>query len=226
MKQRNGLLDRNEFDVTEEKLATAKAGIASKEHCKIVWNMTTKAVTLYKNKNRTCPVHIGEGGSVLFLCVGVDYTETINASETLLKRRGKIPENVRFSSLAVTRETETECMTKAADADHILVISSMLSADKMELSSTAEDSVTIVNCIIDQCHLKEKAVTVISSRLPYDAVNYSRADAIILTYGAACIYNVPEAVGIEGTSASNLLVALLAVFGAEKISGNLPIRVV
>ncbi|MBR3585681.1 MAG: hypothetical protein IKO00_06665 [Oscillospiraceae bacterium] len=80
--------------------------------------------------------------------------------------------------------------------------------------------------IIDARHAANKPVIVVSCDLPYDAARFPEADAMLLTYGATAMREVPAApTGAGSAYMPNLPAALCACFGQEATEGELPVSI-
>ena len=76
--------------------------------------------------------------------------------------------------------------------------------------------------IIPAVHEAGKTVILVSCQLPYDAVRFPDADAVLLTYWGSTMNELPA----EGTSwSANLPAGLLACFGACDAKGSSPVRI-
>ena len=88
------------------------------------------------------------------------------------------------------------------------------------------DSSAVFDSIIGARHAENKPVIVVSCDLPYDAARFPGADAMLLTYGATAMREVPASSSGAGSAyMPNLPVALCACFGLEPAEGKLPVSI-
>ena len=209
LKQKYGLLDATDADVTEAQIDAAVEGCGSAAHRQIGWDIAESALTLLKNENDAFPMRVGAGERTLILFSAASRAGAGALSEQILKEKGALPEGASIESLVIEPDTAEACVAAAKAADHVLLVSRAWAADCLD--------------IIDELHAAGKTAVVISAQLPYDAACFPEADAILLTYGSSAMRDVPAASGAGSAWAPNLPAAICAAFGAARTGGKLPV---
>ena len=223
LKQKYGLLDATDADVTEAQIDAAVEGCGSAAHRQIGWDIAESALTLLKNENDAFPMRVGAGERTLILFSAASRAGAGALSEQILKEKGALPEGASIESLVIEPDTAEACVAAAKAADHVLLVSRAWAADCLDPTTENGFPVGIINQIIDELHAAGKTAVVISAQLPYDAACFPEADAILLTYGSSAMRDVPAASGAGSAWAPNLPAAICAAFGAARTGGKLPV---
>ena len=219
-----GLLDREDFAVTDEAVAAAKAGAASAGHYQAAWDIAVKALTLLKNENGAFPVALKENEKALLLFTAASRLGTGDFTARILEGRNAIPEGATIESMVIEPDTAEDCLAAAKEADHVIIVSRAWAADCLDPATEDGFPVGVANQVIDDLHAAGKTALVISCQLPYDAACYPEADAILLCYGSGPMSVPLEGDGLGAAWCPNLPAAICAAFGQETTEGRLPVN--
>ena len=224
LKQKYGMLDHTDYDVSDEAVAIAVAGCGSAEHRQIAWDMACEALTLLKNENDAFPLTVKPGEKTLLLFTAASRVGAAELSQKLLTEMDALPEGATIEGMTIEKDTAEACLAAAKAADHVLLISRAWTSDCLNPATEDGFPVGIVNQVIDDLHAAGKTAVVISCQLPYDAACYPKADAILLTYGSSKMATAPTAESGDGSAwVPDLPAGICAAFGAVEPAGQLPV---
>lgn len=226
LKKKYGLLDQTDFTVTDEQVAAALNGAGSAEHRDLAWQIAGQALTLVKNEKEAFPLDVKDGDKTLILFS--DSCASRFAAGELAKQwlmeKGLLHENAEITTLVHTRENDEECLQTSREADHVILINRMYASACLDPNTEDGFSTAIFDRIIAERHAAGRTVIFISCQLPYDAVRFPDADAILLAYGSSIMRAVPPESGEGSAYAPNLPAAICACFGAFDAPGKLPVN--
>lgn len=120
-----------------------------------------------------------------------------------------------------TRDNEEECMQAALDADHVILVHRVYSLACLDPATDDGFSSGTFDKIIPALHEAGKTVIVVSCQLPYDAARFPDADAVLLTYWASAMRELPAE---DAVWSANLPAGLLACFGQLCAEGVSPVE--
>ena len=220
LKQKYGLLDRTDFSVTDEQVQAAIDGCGSDEHRQAAWDIAGKGITLLKNENGAFPIRMnaGESALILFADSCASRAGAGDLARQLLGETGG-----QITVMINDAENGEACVEAARQADHVVLVSRMYNAACLDPNTDDGFSTAVFDEIIAARHAEDKPVIVVSCQLPYDAARFPDADAVLLTYGASVMREVPPATGEGSAYVPNLPAALCACFGQGEPSGKLPV---
>ncbi len=224
LKEKYGVLGQEDFAVTDAAVAAAKSGIGSPEHREAERETAEKALTLVKNENSAFPLHVSEGGKTLILFADscASRAGAGDLARKLLEEKNALPEGAEITVMKNTRENGEECVQAAKEADHVILVHRVY--DRACLDPATDDGFSsgTFDRIIDEVHAEGKTVILVSCMLPYDAARFPEADAVLLTYWASAMAELPA----EGDSwSANLPAGLCAAFGMGTPGGTLPVDI-
>ena len=223
LKQKNGMLDLTDFSVTDEKIAAAREGVGSAVHRKTEWEIAEKAITVYKNENNAFPLDVkaGETTLILFADSCASRAGAGDLARQMLKEKQVLPEGAEIVLMQHTRGNDEECIQAAKEADHVVLVHRVYSLACLNPEKDDGFSSGAFDKIISAVHEAGKTLIVVSCQLPYDATRFPEADAVLLTYWASAMRELPA----EGTIwSANLPVGLLACFGVCPAEGVSPVE--
>ena len=124
LKQKYGILDLNDFSVTEAKITATKEGVGSAAHRETEWQIAEKALTVVKNENSAFPLDVkaGERTLILFADSCASRAGAGDLVRQLLEDNQALPEGAEIVVMKSTRDNEEECMQAALDADHVILV--------------------------------------------------------------------------------------------------------
>ena len=221
MKEIHGILDQTSFRRSEEEEKEAAEFVGNDETRAKEWEMMQKSVTLLNAEEGLLPIKAqpGEKAALLFTSPGrVNYGEI---ARQRLAKESLIPEDLSFDAIVCSEETRTDCVKAAQEADYVIAVSSLFSADGLNPNSDSGVPSSVLDDALEAAHKAGKPFILISSYLPYDAVRYPDADAVVLSYGSALLNEPPK--GKQAFSV-NIPAAICGIFGEYEFSGQLPVR--
>ncbi len=225
LKQKYGILDKNDFTVTDEQVQAAVAGVGSAAHRQTAYGFSQKALTLLKNENEAFPVKLqaGQKAFILLSSSAASRVATVELVQQLLAAQNALPSDAAITSLVNTKENEAECIAAAMEADAVILVSRVYNAAGLNPNTNDGFSTAVFDKIIEARHEAGKTVIVVSCQLPYDAARFPKADAILLTYGSAVMRALPPETRAGSGYVPNLAAGLCACFGQGEATGRLPV---
>ena len=226
LKEKHGLLSVDDYEVTDERIGTAVSGVGSAKNREAAWRIAGEALTLLKNENSAFPISLKPGGKTLILFSN-SAASRVGAGELakkLLAEENLIPEGAEINVLVSTKDNEEECVRAALEADRLVLVHRMNTAADIDAAIGSGFSAAVFDSIISERHAAGGQAVLISCHLPYDAVRFPDADAILLTYGASLMREVPPETGRGSACMPNLPAGLLACFGKGEPKGQLPVK--
>ena len=227
LKQKVGLLDAQDFTVTDEQVQTAISGVGSAENREAAWSIAQKGLTLVKNENEAFPIQMKENETALILfadsCASRRGTGELAAQ--LLKEQGVLPAGAEITVLVNDRENGEDCVQAAREATYVILVNRVYSAACLNPDTNDGFSTEVFDRIMAARHEANLPVIVVSCQLPYDAARFTEADAMLLTYGSALMRSLPPERGEGSAYAPNLAAGLCACFGMGEAAGKLPVDI-
>lgn len=225
LKERYGLLDRNDFTPGEEQIMQAVAEVGSQQHRNTAYQTALRSLTLVKNENTAFPISpkAGENVYVLFADSAASRSEAWTMAQTKLQAEGKLPDGVTVTMQKNTREKAAVQVEQAIQADHVILVSRIYNSDCLDPNTKDGFSTGYFDQIIAGRKAVGKTTIVISAQLPYDAGRFTDADAILLSYCSGVMQTVPAVSGQGSAYVPNLPAALSACFSDGEPKGVLPI---
>ena len=219
LKFRRGLFDRD-YE-REAQIANALAVVGSAENHAAEWEITKKAVTLVKNDGML-PVEIPENGRVCLFCSYQNEVTAIEYAVSKLRDEGLIPESAACTVVCYQNRSPAEFLTDIRQAD--AVVASVETYREANLSSGFQAA--FLDGLIRMTHECGKQIAILSIHLPYDLARFSDADALLASYCAKGMEEMPlDFDGETKTFGPNLAAAVCAVFGSFAPSGTLPVDI-
>ena len=235
LKLEKGLFGSAPADIGEA-ISRAKNVVGSKEHHDKELETAERAITLIKNDDGTLPLRLSENEKVAYFYPFSGGENTMTFALGRLKDEGILPESVT---------AECHCMTeKSPSSDYDGLINDVRSYEDLIRNSSAviiavetyrrenmdrtdpkrawqavfTDEMTAL------AHKNGVKVVFLSMHMPYDAVRYSEADAILCAYCGQEMPSVPTEYNGDTTAYGvNYPAALITVFGGSTPTGTLPV---
>ncbi len=228
LKKKYGILDRTDFDATDEMIREAQERVGSSEHRKAAWDIAQKALTLVKNDDDAFPIRADDDDTTLILFGR--GAATCRGSGDLVrkmqKEQGVIRDDPQIVVMVNDADNEKECIKAAKEADHCILVYRTANRNDLDPSdSNVGFSSKVFDTIISDLHKDGKKAVFVSCQLPYDAARFQDADAILLSYEATAIEEIPPESGAGSAYVPNLAAALMTCFGDGNITGCLPVNV-
>ncbi|MBR1796983.1 MAG: glycoside hydrolase family 3 protein [Clostridiales bacterium] len=220
-----GILDQSDFSVTEDQVNNAQALIGSEEDRQTAFDIACEALTLLNNENEVFPLQPQENESVLVLFAD-SCASRVGTGELVvqqLREQVAVPESVDIEVMTNTRENGEECITKALEADHVILVYRVYNSACLDPDTDDGFSSAVFDSIIEARHEAGNPVILVSCQLPYDAGRFPDADAILLCYGSSPMRQIPLESGAGSAYVPNLQAALLSCFGLYEPMGSSPV---
>lgn len=227
LKQKYGLLDQTDFNVTEEAVNASVNGIGKAENRETAWEMAEQAVTVYKNDDGAYPVKMEDGQKalILFSDSAAGRAGAGELAKEMLTEKEALPKDADITIMVNTQDNEKKCLKAAKNADHVILVYRTIGADSLDPDTEAGFSSAVFDRVIEERHKAGKKVIFVSCQLPYDAARFPEADAIVLTYGSGLMEELPPKTGKNSAYMPNLPAALCACFGQGDANGSLPVTI-
>lgn len=235
LKLEKGLFGSVPSDIADA-ASSAKTIVGSKEHHDKELETAERAITLIKNDDSTLPLRLTENEKVAYFYPFSGGENAMTFALERLKAEGVIPGNAA---------AECHCMTEnSPSSDYDGLINDVRSYEELVRSSAAviiaaetyrrenmdrtdpkrawqavfTDEMTAL------AHKNGVKVVFLSMHMPYDAVRYSEADAILCAYCGQDMPSVPTEYNGDTTAYGvNYPAALITVFGGSSPTGTLPV---
>ena len=226
LKQKYGLLEKTNFNVTESQIYNAIINVGSKAHKDVALNIANEALTLLKNKDNAFPLNVKDNEKVLILFADncASRVGNVDLAKKMLKEKG-ITLDSQISVMVNTTENSEECVKEASKADHCILVYRTYSTACLDEGTDAGFSSAVFDSIINKRHDVGKKSILVSCQLPYDAARFLKADAVILTYNSAAMRQVPPEIGEGSAYIPNLASGLVACFGKSTVKGVCPVNI-
>lgn len=224
-KLKYGLLDGEPAtdDSLDESVAKAQEVVGSKSNHDTEWEITEKAVTMVKNDNSVIPLDATKKS--LLVCPNESHLLSLEYAATRLKDEGVIDSAAEIDVECYAGMTEEDAKKMAEGYDNFVLVSELFNAAGLNPTSEGGETAAFIDALIDSVHESGGKFVLISSRLPYDAARYQKADAILIAYGDRGMTELPAAEGGSSIYGPDIPVATYIAFGGSAPSGKLPIEI-
>ncbi|MBQ9383160.1 MAG: beta-hexosaminidase [Ruminiclostridium sp.] len=215
---------------------TAKTIVGSKEHHDKELEVALRAVTLVKNDDGTIPLKLGENEKVAYFYPYAGEENTMTFALDRLKADGIVPDSVTAKCHSFTEKSASDDYAGIANdvagyeelikgCKAVIIATETYRRENMDRTdekrawqAVFSDEMTAL------AHRNGIKVVHLSMQMPYDAVRYSAADAVLCAYCANDMPAVPtEYNGETTTYGVNYPAALITVFGGSAPTGKLPV---
>jgi beta-N-acetylhexosaminidase len=216
MKQTRKILNYKADDLT---LDHAQKTVASKDHREREEAITAEGVTAVKN-SKALPLKIKENGTILFL---TPYSNEATAIDYAMKEMsGTVTKNVKYTTMIYNASTTEAALTdKIKQADAVVVVSEVTQLSRLTAS---QFQTSVVKKALSIAKANQKTSVAFSIALPYDLSHLSDADAIVAVYGNKGMSTFKGETTLQAYG-PNIVTGVKSIFGAYKISGQLPVNV-
>lgn len=228
LKSKYGLLEKNDFEVNEDRINEAVSGVGSAENRETAMNIANKALTLVKNDSDAFPIKTAADETTLILFSNSCGSRigTGDLVRKMLKEKGVITGDSQIVTMVNDKDNAKACIEAAEAADHCILVSRAYNVTNLDPADTSEGfSTSVFDKILENLHKKGKTAVVVSCQLPYDAARFENADALLACYNSAVMRELPPESGVGSAYAPNLVAALMACFGDGNVTGSLPVNI-
>lgn len=221
MKKERGILDYTPADADE-----AQKIVGSVEHREKALQIAGKAITLIKNDNDILPLKLGENGKVTFFYPYANSENNVPFVLERLKKEGVIAEGVTADGIWHRNHNADEFEENIKNSDAVILAFEMYSTDNLDAANEGRGwQARFADDLIALAHKNGKKVIFISANIPYDIARFQEADAIIASYCANAMDELP----VEGRESlaygENYPAALMTIFGGNSPTGKLPVDI-
>nr|WP_224752282.1 glycoside hydrolase family 3 protein [Metabacillus arenae] len=210
----------------DTKVKNATKIVGSKRHIQIEKKITSDAVTLLKNENKTLPFKPKKNEKVIVFAPFEDQVISMKKTiETLIEKK-KI-KHVEVEGAAFTNKVFNEDMKKRIDeADYVIAGSYVVKNDPAVNDGVIDDTIidsskwatVFPRSVMNYSQNQNKDIVMMSLRNPYDVANFPEAKAVIAVYGFKGYAN-------GRFHSPNIPAGIEAVFGLSKTKGKLPVDI-
>ena len=220
-KEKHGLLTPYESGNEEERIQRALETVGSAAHHETEWEISRKAVTLIKNEH-VLPLNLSE--SIAILVPSANQIKSAEYAVARLKQEGILADEATVPVYRQSDLTIADLIQLAQNTKHLIAVSASYSAAGMNPATKNGADTAVLDLVITLAHAAGNDVTIISAHLPYDAAHYTKADAIIVAYGARGMSEDPrDAEGSVSQYGPNVPAAIYTVLSGLPFEGRLPI---
>lgn len=235
LKLEKGIIGAEPVDA-DTAAANAVTIVGSKEHHDKELEVALRAITLIKNDDDTLPLKLDENEKVAYFYPYAGEENTMTFALDRLKADGVVPESVTAECHAFTEKSESSDYEGIAndaagyeelikDCKAVIIATETYRAGNMDRTdekrawqAVFSDEMTAL------AHKNGIKVVHLSMHMPYDAVRYTDADAVLCAYCGNDMPEVPaEYNGNTQTYGVNYPAALITVFGGNSPTGKLPV---
>lgn len=217
LKRDKGLLFEGKtvsFEVEQKDIDRVNSMVGSLEHHTKEWEIALKCVTLVKNQG---VLPIASGSKVLIACPNNFLANSAVYGEKLLKRDKVITEETKITIADISEKSVQELKSMAGDADVVVALSAIGKIEGVDFSQ--------IDTLCEAAKEAGKKSVVISCRIPYDLGRYN-ADALMACYNGRGMREEPTDFSKDTMQYEpNILAGIYTVFGGNKPTGKLPVRV-
>ena len=220
MKQERGLLDYKPADVDN-----ALKIVGSAENREKALQIAEKAVTLVKNDGDLLPLDLGENGKAAYFYPYDNVENTMAFALDRLKKDGVVSDGVTADCICYQNHTADEYEETVKNSDVVILAVEMYSLANLDKTSNRGWQAVFADDIIELAHKNGKKVVFLSANMPYDVARFTEADAILASYCATGMDELPVDGQENVAYGVNYPAALITIFGGNDPVGKLPIDV-
>ena len=224
LKNKTGLLDKIDFEVTSDKIENALSIVGSKENHDKELEIAKKAVTLVKGEDL---LPISKAEKVLILDAYANEKNNIEYAIQILKEQKILGNDFDYEIDNYEKRDFEELKSKIDNASIVIITANTYS--RAYFDNTNEKSGwqgRFIDQAISEIHNQNKKVIFISCMLPYDIARYEDADVILCAYGDRAISSLPiEYNGETPTFGQNMTAAIFKLFSGEEFNATIPVDI-
>ena len=216
--------------------AKAKTIVGSKEHHDKELEVAERGITLLKNDDNTLPLVMQENEKVAYFYPYTGEENTMSFTLDRLKTDGIIPESVTAECHSFTENSASDDYEGLANdvagyeelikgCKAVIIATETYRTGNMDKTDkTRAWQAVFSDEMTALAHKNGVKVVHLSMHLPYDAVRYTDADALLCAYCGQDMPVIPtEYNGDTQTYGVNYPAALITVFGGSTPTGKLPV---
>ena len=220
MKKERGILDYT-APSTEEALKI----VGSAKNREKALEIAEKGVTLVKNDGDILPLKLGDNGKVAYFFPYANVELTMGFALDRLKKDGVVSDGVTADCICYQNHTADEYEETVKNCDVVILAVEMYSLANLDKTSNRGWQAVFADDIIELAHKNGKKVVFLSANMPYDVARFTEADAILASYCATGMDELPVDGQENVAYGVNYPAALITIFGGNDPVGKLPIDV-
>jgi len=223
LKQKTSLLDEDNYQLTDDKIAKALKIVGSKEHHEKELEISKKAITLVKGEE-LLPVQ--KDKKVLFLTAYENDKNSVEYAIQKLKEEKVLDDSFEYEVVDFEKKEFKELKNKVDSADSVVITSDVTKKSVYDVKSENGWQGRFIDSAIAEIHKQNKKVAVVSCMLPYDAGRYTDADIIVCAYNDRTIQSLDIKYNGEtpmyGVSVAS---AIIKLFDGKDFVATLPVEI-
>lgn len=221
MKQKRGILDYHAPDPAESLKI-----VGSAEHREKALEVAEKGITLVKNDDNILPLKLGENGNVAFFFGYANVENTMGFALDRMKKEGVVSEGVTASCVCFRGHDASEYEEVIQNSDAVILALEMYNTGTLTPTDTSRGwQSAFAEKLIALAHQNGKKVIYLSAHIPYDLARFPEADAILASYCANGMAQIPEDGQEIPAYGVNYPAALITIFGGNAPTGKLPVDI-
>ena len=226
LKDKHGLLNSYDAENTDARIADAVATVGSKAHHDEEFEIAKQSVTLTKNDNDLLPLR-EKNQKILILTANANEVLSVNYGKNLAADNSLLPKGAEIT-VGCYDNTPTETIdAQIKQSDVVIAISALTKAASLNPNTTAGAKSAQIDRMIATAHQAGAKFVILSDRLPYEAVRFPDADAVIHCWSDKGMREDPRELEHDVPQYGPCIPAAVYMMFAknEKITGRLPVRV-
>ena len=220
LKEKLGLLDEEFMSGSEEEsMDRASTVVGNEENRAGEREIANRAITLIENAQAALPIQPDEGEHVLFITADSNQVPGTEFSIERMREEGHLSDNFTYEVLTYGEDSDfTEFTDAVSQSDYVVVYTSMV-----DESSLATDNFRTAIPQEIFTYAREQGITTVqvSINKPYDTVNFTDADAKLLSFGYNGLDPTEGGKEPESSFGPNIPAVVEVIFG-QTVSGEAP----
>lgn len=220
LKEKLGLLDEEFMSGSEEEsMDRASTVVGNEENRAGERKIANHAITLIENAQAALPIQPDEGEHVLFITADSNQVPGTEFSIERMREEGNLSDNFTYEVLTYGEDSDfTEFTDAVSQSDYVVVYTSMV-----DESSLATDNFRTAIPQEIFTYAREQGITTVqvSINKPYDTVNFTDADAKLLSFGYNGMDPTEGDKEPESSFGPNIPAVVEVIFG-QTVSGEAP----
>ncbi len=226
LKSKHGLLKPYDTENLDARIEKAVATVGSKAHHDEEFGIAKRAVTLTKNDDDLLPLR-EKNQKVLILTAYDNEMLSAEYGKSLAENNSLFPEGTQVT-VGCYGSTPAETIdAQIRQSDVVVAISEITKAAHLNPNESAGAKGAQIDRMIETAHQAGAKFVVLGARLPYEAVRFPDADAVLQCWSDKGMSEDPRELEHDVPQYGPCIPAAVYMMFAknEKITGRLPVRV-
>ena len=221
LKEKKGLLEEFDSSNIDGKIQNAKTIISTRENHNEEFEIAKKSITMIKNENHILPLKTND--KTIAFYEYSSHIEAVHNAINILKEKEGIDFDISlypFYNKDGVLDLE-DLKNQVKGYKNVIVIHSLYGTDGL-----SDPDLVKMNELIDYVHSIQGNVVFYSTHLPYDAVQFMKADSIVLSYLANGIrFQISDYEKEIPKYGANVIAGIyMMLTGKENMNGVLPVH--